>query len=64
MADLKSFSGDSDDDFRSEKEKNQISKKRKKNPLSTQAPNPKIPTKASSPSSGGGGGGLMIQHIY
>ena len=33
MADLKSFSGDSDDDFRSEKEKNQISKKRKKNPL-------------------------------
>ena len=74
MADLHLFSGDSasDEDFQSEimakwnrkvqekfeKEKKQIRRKRK-NPLSTQAPNPKIPSKVSSPSSGGGGGGLM-----
>ena len=75
MADVHLFSGDSasDEDFQSEimakwnrkfqekfeKEKKQIRRKRKKNPLSTQAPNPKIPSKASSPSSGGGGGGLL-----
>ena len=69
MADVHLFSGDSasDEDFQSEnmakwnrkvqekfeKEKKQIRRKRK-NPLSTQAPNPKIPSKASSPSSGGG----------
>ena len=75
MADVHLFSGDSasDEDFQSEnmakwnrkvqekfeKEKKQIRRKRKKNPLSTQAPNPKIPSKAPSPSSGGGGGGLL-----